>query len=1148
MIACALMPLRRADAAAGTRVEAHFFITNVVNLVTSNSFTVAGETRYAQTNVTDATKQFAITNSIGFQKTNIVAHMLAHPLTNGVDTFYGTATNEWVFLARPNNGLTASLVGTWGYLTLKTNPVYDGEAITAGTNGQGRASMTNQGSTIVNVLPAATNRIPTGITALSHYADLVSAQGMSNKYINGGTISNTVVGRLDLISTPTAGNRSDGYLNFWWAAPQSGFDPSGKGSGLRFYDGTTNTFVMLTWNGEDPFVTMRWGTNTGDGPFDPIDIGPAVDVSPMIDNGTEHSAGMLLNARSAIHMFPIMNPTVLLGAPSWTNIWTSINLFGTSTNEFNTLTRFNAGVYIVGGFGSNMYFLRPTISNAVVITVTNLQAWSGYLTNFFFQNTVSSNSASSNNRFGGTNTFTGIFGFGPAYEISGIAAGNNYLDVGTNTHVRLTGTPGTNWTMTGIKQGTRTPVDGDVVLIEGDTGWSATIANESASLTTGDVVNRIRTYNGGDTTSSGDFLALAFYKGSISRWQWAWWNRGSGTASSTNTYAVTNAADVAVTSLAEGHVLLYNAAIGKWTNAVPAAGGGGSGSGETNFLGNAGATNSSNGHLSLMGSKVGPTNQLLTVSPISNVTLTNEAGTNIVIGMAYDTVQFAISSGKAVIASGVRLTNEYMTGSMIYSNASGGSTNYVAFNEGGVQSFGDGGTRSIYKLYGHVANSPHAIDWGDSLSVLWTDGTASLYGITNFGPENITGVLNVGGVVTLTNLTASRPVLTSAGKALTSGQIDLANANHVTGVTPIANGGTAGATAANARTNLSIAITNAIDSKVATPTEGQMLYFNAALGQWTNAAPPTGTQTPWASDINAATFSLTNAQNVQATNVTVQLLSHTPILLRGGIYTGTNDWQYTNLTANCSISFDKLNAGVTHRLSVSNAGTFTVTFESGLYWINHPGVAGVAMTNAMTEYFIWRDPGVSGKTNISDSVCDTSYTFIGPGLVTTTNTQNSVSVSLAPALTNLVGTVGTTVTNVAQGWGVQLSTTTGTLTANATNALSLMASNALTYQADFTGGTPMVQTSDFMRTNVTLYLTNPIVGRVMTFCFRGDGNAVDRTVTVATNGLTGNWPVHWGFYCPTNGATAFTVTNNIGAELSILVKSNSFSAFYQPTR
>lgn len=156
------------------------------------------------------------------------------------------------------------------------------------------------------------------------------------------------------------------------------------------------------------------------------------------------------------------------------------------------------------------------------------------------------------------------------------------------------------------------------------------------------------------------------------------------------------------------------------------------------------------------------------------------------------------------------------------------------------------------------------------------------------------------------------------------------------------------------------------------------------------------------------------------------------------------------------------------------------------------------------------------------------------------------------SVSTLAGTNQVQQTNAtfASGWGAHLavSPNAATLTAYATNALTLMPTNAVTYQADFTGGTPLHQTADFMRTNVSVYLTNPIVGRVMTFHFRGDGNAVDRTVSVLTNGLTGNWPISWGWNSPTNGATSFTVTNNIGAELNVLVLSNRFSAFWQPVR
>jgi hypothetical protein len=536
LVALLLLMGCRAEALS-FRIEAKISITNTP--ATSNLLTLNGQSKMWRTTILDATTQMQITNSIGGHRTNLYNHCNSYPFTNNISVSYGTNTNDVILLGQKNQPMLASLSGTWGFITFKTNAVYDGETQAAGTNNVGRASMTNEASATVAMMPASTNRIPAGITAMDHFVDKTSSGSVSNKNLVGGSLSNTVAKRLEVIAQTTS--RGGGYLDFSWAAPQSGVDPSGNGSGLRFYDGTTNTFIMLTWNGEDPYVTMRWGTNTGDGPFDPIDIGPAVDVSSLVDLTVEQSAGLLLNAKSATHMFPIMDGAAIsFGASGWTNNWKSINIFTTSTNEFNTLTKFNGGVYMLSGFGSNMFFLRPTISNAVAITVTNLQAFGGYLSNFFSQNIVSSNTASYNNLLGGTSVITGMLSLGPATAISSIAAGGNFLDVGTNTHIRLTGTPGTNWTLTGIKQGSRTPQDGDMVLIEGDTGFSATIANESALVTTGNEFQRIRTYNGGDTTSSGDFLALAYYKGSIARWQWAWWNRGSGTGSGSQATNVIN--------------------------------------------------------------------------------------------------------------------------------------------------------------------------------------------------------------------------------------------------------------------------------------------------------------------------------------------------------------------------------------------------------------------------------------------------------------------------------------------------------------------------------------------------------------------------------------------------------------------------------
>lgn len=268
----------------------------------------------------------------------------------------------------------------------------------------------------------------------------------------------------------------------------------------------------------------------------------------------------------------------------------------------------------------------------------------------------------------------------------------------------------------------------------------------------------------------------------------------------------------------------------------------------------------------------------------------------------------------------------------------------------------------------------------------------------------------------------------------------------------------------------------------------------------------------------------------------------------------------TNVNVN-EIEFDVVEA----QLSRNNLGGGALTVANGGTGagsaINARTNLGVAITNVLDalltsiaegELLSW-NATLKQWTN-TFAVSNTAFASSWDGDTSRAPSRNAVFDKVVTlqngdnALSNLVAAVATTVTNVLGGWGIHAFTSAGTLTINASNAITLMPTNAVTYQGDFSGGTPVVQTADFMRTNVTIYLTNPIVGRVITFCLRGDANAVDRTVTFATNGLTGNWPIQWGFNTPTNGATALSVTNNMGAEISILVKSNAFSAFWSPQR
>jgi len=127
---------------------------------------------------------------------------------------------------------------------------------------------------------------------------------------------------------------------------------------------------------------------------------------------------------------------------------------------------------------------------------------------------------------------------------------------------------------------------------------------------------------------------------------------------------------------------------------------------------------------------------------------------------------------------------------------------------------------------------------------------------------------------------------------------------------------------------------------------------------------------------------------------------------------------------------------------------------------------------------------------------------------------------------------GLTNLNLVAGYGVEIQSTAGVPTFNTTNRATLIASNATTAQADFSTVQDLIST-DEMRANLSLYLTNLVQGRTITAHLFGDTNAANFTVTLLTNGLSTSTLIRWDSNSATNGSTAFTVTNNQVVELSI---------------
>jgi hypothetical protein len=447
--------------AAGTRVDVWVAITN--NPTQSNLFNLNGESKQWRTNVLVPSTQIQITNTIGFNRTNFLQALVNYQFTNNVTAQYGTNTNDVVIYGPKNYAMAASSVGTWCTITFRTNAVYDGEAVRAGTNLVSRESMTNQGSAAVEYVNVATNRLKTGITALANYLDLTTSQTASNKTLvapltQGETATNLVIQRAFV-----AGTNFIGFSNAVGIAQQN------AGGGLRFFGLNTTNYSALTCSVEDPWICYVVFTNNG-----AISSGFA-DVSVF----AQFESPLVLNIGSALKLFPILDATIFPAATQVTNTWLSSNIFGGGFSATNvdmvnvgmtnargafvglTATNFQA----LAGYLSALFLNGVTISNSPVIVVTNLQALSGYFSNVFANNVIISNSPSINGTAGkmlgglytqstisdtkgtnacffGTNDMRGDLSF-PWYSLTSIGAGNNIaVPLGTNVFVALSGNSG----------------------------------------------------------------------------------------------------------------------------------------------------------------------------------------------------------------------------------------------------------------------------------------------------------------------------------------------------------------------------------------------------------------------------------------------------------------------------------------------------------------------------------------------------------------------------------------------------------------------------------------------------------------------------------------------------------------------------------
>jgi citrate lyase gamma subunit len=151
-------------------------------------------------------------------------------------------------------------------------------------------------------------------------------------------------------------------------------------------------------------------------------------------------------------------------------------------------------------------------------------------------------------------------------------------------------------------------------------------------------------------------------------------------------------------------------------------------------------------------------------------------------------------------------------------------------------------------------------------------------------------------------------------------------------------------------------------------------------------------------------------------------------------------------------------------------------------------------------------------------------------------------------LTNLSENANKSYTNaLVAGWGLVLVTNTGVVTVTPTNRAFTIATNATTANLDFsdTANVQEYQVWWHLTTNISLFPTNPVVGRTLKVFFQTNSLSYDVTVTNPAAAA-----VNWNFNVTTNGAANITKTNTLRARLYLTAETNgTYTAewgYYRP--
>lgn len=183
------------SAMAATEGRAKFVITNTPS--DGNTLTYRGVTKTWKTTVTSSSTQILIGGTAAISANNLAAHLTSYPFDSSSHLEQINTTNITI-IADPNLTVTASLVGTWGTVTVTTSTLTQrGIGIPFAT--ERTETRTNDANAILLIFDYASAAIAANVAAFQNFVNVSQTQTIT------GTKTFSTIGAADFGITNASG-------------------------------------------------------------------------------------------------------------------------------------------------------------------------------------------------------------------------------------------------------------------------------------------------------------------------------------------------------------------------------------------------------------------------------------------------------------------------------------------------------------------------------------------------------------------------------------------------------------------------------------------------------------------------------------------------------------------------------------------------------------------------------------------------------------------------------------------------------------------------------------------------------------------------------------------------------------------------------